>query len=103
MTALDGRRAARLTLRDQMVNGDTPPPAGAQSSVSQEALTQTSRQVTAMVGNGPAGLSSDLTKSVQAATLPPVAPGQARAADTSGVRNESSRFERGTGKNTPER
>ena len=94
MTALDERRAARTALRDQMANGDVAPPTGPRSSVSQEALTETSRQVAAMVSNGPSGLSPDLTKHVQAATLPPVAPGQARAAGTSGVRDESSHFER---------
>ncbi|MET9317759.1 hypothetical protein ABZX12_38560 [Kribbella sp. NPDC003505] len=94
MTALDERRAARTALRDQMANGDVAPATGPQSSVSQEALTRISRQVAAMSGNGPSGLSPDLAKSVQAATLPRVAPGQTRTADP-GARAESSTFERG--------
>jgi hypothetical protein len=94
MTAADERRAARTALRDQLANGDVAPPTGPRSSVSQEALTQTSRQVAATVANGPSGLSPELNRSLQAATLPPVTPGQARAADTSGVRTESSHFER---------
>ncbi|MGW6201277.1 hypothetical protein ACWF0M_34380 [Kribbella sp. NPDC055110] len=107
MTEVDERRAARTALRDQMANGDTRPPTGEQSSVSPESLAETSRRVATMVGAGPAGLSPELLKSVQAATRPPVAPGQERTGETSGVRNESSRFEpgknNGTGKSTPER
>ena len=100
MTAVDERRAARSALRDQMANGDAAPPTGEQSSVSPQALAETSRRVAAMVGSGQAGLSPDLLKSVQAATRPPIAPGQARTGETSGVRNESSRFDRGTGTST---
>lgn len=109
MTAVDERRAARTALRDQMANGDTAPPTGEQSSVSPQALAETSRRVAAMVGGGPTGLSPDLLKSVQAASRPAVPPGQVRTGETSGVRNESSRFERGTGtgkstgNKTPER
>jgi hypothetical protein len=94
MTALDERRAARTALRDQLANGDVAPPTGPRSSVSQEALTETSRKVAAMVTNSPSGLSPDLTKHVQAATLPRVTPGQARTGDVHGARNESSHFER---------
>ena len=93
MTALDERRAARTALRDQMANGDVAPSTGPESSVSQEALTRMSRQVAAMSGNGPSELSPDLAKSVQAATLPRVAPGQARTGDVHGSRTESSTFE----------
>lgn len=93
MTALDERRAARTALRDQMVNGDVAPPTGAQSSVSQEALTENARQVATLVADRPSGLSPDLTKSVQAATLPRLAPGQARTGDAHGARTESSAFE----------
>lgn len=95
MTALDERRAARTALRDQMANGDVAPATGPRSSVSQEALTETARRVAAMVASEPPTLSPDLTKSVQAATLPRVAPGQARTGDVHGARAESSTFERG--------
>lgn len=93
MTALDERRAARTALRDRMAHGDVAPPTGAQSSVSQDALTENARQVAAMTANGPSGLSPDLTKSVQAATLPRIAPGQARTGEVPGTRTESSTFE----------
>jgi hypothetical protein len=88
--------------RDGMfTNAPDPAPTGPErSSVSEVSLTGLKHQRLAAAA-GPAGLSPDLAKSAQAASLPPVAPGRARPGDTSGVRHESSRFERG--KNTPER
>ncbi|TDO68581.1 hypothetical protein EV651_102504 [Kribbella sp. VKM Ac-2571] len=93
---------ARESQRDAMfTNASEPAPTG---SVSEATLTSLRHERLA-AASGRAGLPADLTRNVQAATLPPVAPGQARSGETSGVRNESSRFERGTGtgKNTPER
>ncbi|RZT20029.1 hypothetical protein EV649_3169 [Kribbella sp. VKM Ac-2569] len=96
---------AREGQRDVMfTNGSDPAPTG---SVSEARLTGLKHERLAAAG-GRAGLSPDLTRSVQAARLPPVGPGQARSGDTSGVRHESSRFERGTGtgtgkNSTPER
>jgi hypothetical protein len=93
---------ARETQRDStFTNAADPAPTG---SVSEATLTGLKHERLA-ASTGRSGLPADLTKSVQAATLPPVAPGQARSGEASGVRNESSRFERGnsTGKNTPER
>jgi hypothetical protein len=95
----EGQRDGRFT------NAPDPAPRGPEhSSVSEVSLTGLRHERLATTA-GPAGLSPDLAKSAQVASVPPLAPGQARPGETSGVRNESSRFDRGTGtgKNTPER
>ncbi|TCC10280.1 hypothetical protein [Kribbella soli] len=91
----EGQRDLKFT------NGSEPAPTG---SVSEATLTGLRHERLAAAG-GPAGLSPDQAKTMQAAALPPIAPGQARTVDTSGVRHESSRFEhgKGTGNKSPER
>jgi hypothetical protein len=86
-------------------NAPEPAPRGESSSVSEVSLTQLAHERLAAAGGrtaaGPAaGLSTDLDTSLRAATLPPVTPGQTRAAETSGARDESTHFGR---TNKPER
>lgn len=99
---------ARETLRDgKFTNAAEPTPMG---SVSEAQLTGLTHERLAVAG-GQAGLSPEQVKSLQVATPPRLAPGQARSGETSGARNESSRFDhgkgtgsgKGTGNKPPER
>lgn len=88
--------------RDVMFTNASEPPAV--GSVSEARLTGLRHQRLAAAG-GRAGVSAEQAKTMQAAALPPIAPGQARTGETSGVRNESSsRLDRGkgTGPQTPQ-
>ncbi|TCC18003.1 hypothetical protein [Kribbella speibonae] len=99
---------AREGLRDRLyANTDTPAPRGEpNSSVGVDALTRLTHERLAAAGER-AALPPDLAKIADVARTPPLAPGQARIDDASGVRNETSRFEpgksTGKGNNTPER
>ncbi len=80
--------------RDDLFTNRSEP--GTPGRVSEARLTELKHARVAAAG-GRAGLPADLTRNFQAGTMPTVAPGQARTGDTSGVRNESSRFEHGKG------
>lgn len=85
---------AREGQRDDLFTNRSEP--GTTGRVSEARLTELKHDRVAAAG-GRAGLPADLTRNFQAGTMPTVAPGQARTGDTSGVRNESSRFEHGKG------
>ncbi|MEU8226844.1 hypothetical protein [Kribbella sp. NPDC048915] len=80
MTERDDVRRARTALRDRAANSGEPQ---RRPIVSDQALTQTAHEVGAMVRP------ADLTRSVQAATLPPVAPGQSRPSAAPAARPQS--------------
>ena len=87
---------AREGQRDTMfTNAPDPAPKGpVHSSVSETSLTGLKHDRLAAAG-GRATLSPDLAKIADVARTPPLAPGQARIDDVSGVRTETSRFEPG--------
>ncbi|MDX2972424.1 hypothetical protein PWY87_20640 [Kribbella solani] len=90
---------AREERRDGLANSGSPPGTGPEnSSVSDQALTQAAY---ARLGAGAPSprLSPDLTQARDAATLPPVTPGQSRPGTSAGERDKpGSQPNRSTGR-----
>ena len=98
-SALAARRQFREGARDALANSDQPPGTGASSSVSPESLTTIAQGAGAAARQASApGLSSDLQTSLNAATTPPLKPGQARGTDAGQRPQTTGQIDRGAGR-----
>ncbi|GAA1580398.1 hypothetical protein GCM10009804_41210 [Kribbella hippodromi] len=92
-TPLNMRREAH---RDGLANSGRPPGTGPENStVSEHALTQAVHARLGAGGPSPR-LSPDLAQSMNAATLPPVTPGQSRPGTSAGERDQTGQSNRST-------